>query len=85
MGASMTCTHHWMVPTPDGRHRLPSRCRDCFATKSFAPALEYMDIAPREFNAPISVDDPEDRTGSMATAPPWMRWGKRDDQEREQS
>ncbi len=71
----MTCTHHWMVPTPDGRKMLPSRCRDCFAKKPFASGMEEMDILPRRWNAPISLDDPTDRTGSMAQAPPWMRWG----------
>src|SRR5690348_7821446 len=28
--------HHWHIPEPDGRHRLPGACSKCGATREFA-------------------------------------------------
>jgi len=37
----MTCTHRWLIPTPDGRHMLPAECKKCGAQTVFPASSEY--------------------------------------------
>ena len=39
------CAHWWVIETPDGRERLPARCRVCGAERTFPAYTEPEDVS----------------------------------------